>query len=138
MTSERRSTKLFTGCGCGTPMMLPRPYLFGSKKLSIEAFKWGLVLSETWKRLKNGGYKVWFCFNWSKNHSLNFADVWWAEHENRKTMFFLSNLLISGFRKIFFFWLECHVIMKKCSSEMHQFQSTDPVYCLKHDGILSM
>ena len=26
------------------------------------------------------------------------------------------------------FWLECHLIMKKCSSEMHQFESADPVF----------
>ena len=29
--------------------------------------------------------------------------------------------------KIIFFGLECHLIMKKCSSEMHQFESADPV-----------
>jgi hypothetical protein len=29
--------------------------------------------------------------------------------------------------KTIFFWLECHLIMKKCPSEMHQFESADPV-----------
>jgi hypothetical protein len=30
------------------------------------------------------------------------------------------------------FWLECHLIMKNCSPEMHQFDSADPVkYFLK-------
>ena len=29
--------------------------------------------------------------------------------------------------KTFFFWLECHLIMKKCPSEMHQFEKADPV-----------
>ena len=26
-----------------------------------------------------------------------------------------------------FIWLERYLIMKKCSSEMHQFESTDPL-----------
>ena len=33
--------------------------------------------------------------------------------------------------KTFFFWLECHFIMKKCPSEMHQFESADPVDVVK-------
>ena len=33
-----------------------------------------------------------------------------------------------GIPKMIIFWLECHLIMKKCSSEMHQFESADPVF----------
>jgi hypothetical protein len=30
--------------------------------------------------------------------------------------------------KTIFFWLECHLIMKKCPSKMHQFETADPVH----------
>ena len=38
----------------------------------------GLVPSKSWKRLESGGYKVCFCFYWSKSqteNSLNFSDM---------------------------------------------------------------
>ena len=42
-TSERKCTKYFTGCGCGAPMIMPRPCLSSSKELSIRAFIKGIV-----------------------------------------------------------------------------------------------
>ena len=54
---------------------------------------------------------------------------WW----NKNWMFYIKsqNLRIP---KIIGFWLQCHWIMKKCSSEMHQFESADPVnyFSLSH------
>ena len=47
---------------------------------------------------------------------------WW----NKNWMFYIISPYLR-FPKIIFFWLECHLIMKKCSSEMHQFESADPV-----------
>ena len=31
--------------------------------------------------------------------------------------------------KVMGFWLECHLIMKNCKSEIYWFESDDPVYC---------
>ena len=47
---------------------------------------------------------------------------WW----NKDWMFYIKSPYLR-IPKIIGFWLKCHWIMKKCSSEMHQFESADPV-----------
>ena len=47
---------------------------------------------------------------------------WW----NKNWMFYIESPYLR-IPKILGFWLKCHWIIKKCSSEMHQFESADPV-----------
>ena len=45
---------------------------------------------------------------------------------NKNWMFYIKSPYLR-IPKFIGFWLECHWIMKKCSSEMHQLESADPV-----------
>ena len=47
---------------------------------------------------------------------------WW----NKKWIFYIKSPYLR-IPKIIGFWLQCYQILKKCSSEMHQFESADPV-----------
>ena len=47
---------------------------------------------------------------------------WW----NKNWMFYIKSSYLR-IPKIIGFWLQCHWIMKKCSSEMHQFEFADPL-----------
>ena len=48
---------------------------------------------------------------------------WWSE----KIMFYIKSPYLT-IPKIIDFGLQCHQIIKKCSSEMYQYELVDPVY----------
>ena len=55
--------------------------------------------------------------------------MWSWEHENREIKYFLKSNLHLRIPKMIFFWLECHLIIKKYSYEIHQFEFAEPAKC---------
>ena len=49
-------------------------------------------------------------------------------------MFYMTILYLRILKTIFYL-SECHLIIKKCPSEMHQFESVDPVYHIDRIGL---
>ena len=82
-----------------------------------------LVLSESWKRLESGGYKVCFCFDWSINqteNSLNLSDM---DIKIGKLSIFYQ-ISPSQDSKNNLILLRMSFNHKESSSEMHQFECT--------------
>ena len=141
-TSERKSIKNFKGGGCGPLHDSATPLYFWLIKLSSGAFIWGIYYScasiSSFRILKKAGewrLKSLFLFLLLQESDGKLTEFFrYLRIVITKIWIYINWMFYSKspylrIPKTIFFWLECHLIMKKCPSEMHQFESTDPVFC---------